>query len=129
MQRQDFVYIADSHNNHHGSYKAEKGQLLSQFADAINRIAAHENYEVVDLYYKSGMNLKNLVKFKRMKDSVSGRYKNYKYPDFVGRKFNPDADEYPYPSDAINNTFDGLHPSDKGNQVIADMLVKVMAKY
>ncbi|MDP9078949.1 MAG: SGNH/GDSL hydrolase family protein [Bacteroidota bacterium] len=126
MRRQDFVYVADNHNNAFGSYKAKNGQMLSQFADAVKQIGAYEHYSVVDLYYKSGMKLKNMVKFKHLKDPATGRYKNYKYPGFEGVPFNPDADEYPYPPEAINYTFDGLHPSDKGNQVIADMLVKVL---
>jgi lysophospholipase L1-like esterase len=126
MQRQDFVYVADSHNNAYGSYKAKNGQMLSQFADAVNAIGKHGDYKVVDLYYKSGLNLKNLIKFKRLKDTVTGQYKDYKYPDFVGIPFNPDKDDYPYPLQAINNTYDGLHPSDKGYQVIADMLIKVL---
>jgi lysophospholipase L1-like esterase len=128
MQRQDFVYIADSHNNAKGSYKAKNGQMLSQFADAVKMIGKYEHYKVIDLFYKSGMNLKNLVKFKRLKDSVTGQYKNYKYPDFEELPFNPDADEYPYPLAAINNTYDGLHPSDKGFQTIADMLIKLLKR-
>ena len=126
MQRQDFVYVGDSHNNAYGSYKPKNGQMLSQFADAVKAIGKHGDYKVVDLYYKSGLNLKNLVKFKRLKDPATGQYRNYKYPDFVGVPFDPDKDDYPYPVQAIDNTFDGLHPSDKGCQVIADMLVKVL---
>jgi lysophospholipase L1-like esterase len=129
MQRVDFVYINDMKNNAYGSYKQKNGQSLAQFADAINDIGKHENFEVVDLYNKSGMTLDKLVKFKRLKDPKTGEYKNYPYPDFIDIPFNPSTDEYPYPVDAINMTFDGLHPSDKGNQVIADMLIKVMKKY
>jgi lysophospholipase L1-like esterase len=29
----------------------------------------------------------------------------------------------------IDMTYDGLHPSDKGYAIIADMLVKVLKKY
>jgi lysophospholipase L1-like esterase len=126
MQRQDFVYINDPHNNAYGSYKAKNNQTLDQFADAVLKIGKYEHYSVVNLYYKSGMKLKNLVKFKRLKDSVSGEYINYKYPHFENVSFNPDKDDYPYPLAAVNFTYDGLHPSDKGCQVIADMLVKAM---
>jgi len=126
MPRQDFVYVRDSHNNAYGSYKPKSRQMLSQFADAVKIIGQHDNYKIVDLYYKSGLNLTNLIKFKRLKDTVTGKYKNYKYPDFVGMPFNPDKDDYPYPLQAIDNTYDGLHPSDKGCRVIADMLVKVL---
>nr|WP_294873307.1 SGNH/GDSL hydrolase family protein [uncultured Pedobacter sp.] len=129
MQRVDFVYIANSHNNAWGSYKEKKGQMLSQFADAVNEIGRHEHYKVVDLYNKSGMQLKTLVKYKRLKNPETGSYKNYSYPDFKDIPFNPDTDEYPYPIEASDNTFDGLHPSDKGYQIIAEMLVKIMKKY
>ena len=84
---------------------------------------------MVDLYHKSGMNLKNLVKYKRLKDPATGLYKNYPYPDFIDVPFNPDTDEYPYPADAIDMTYDGLHPSDKGYGVISKMLIKTMKKF
>jgi len=124
-----FVYINDAKNNAWGSYKVKNGQLLSQFADAIIAIGEYEHCEVVDLYYKSGITLTNLVNFKRLKDPHTGNYKNYHYPEFIGIPFNPGTDEYPYPSEAINMSYDGLHPSDKGFAVIAKMLVKIMRKY
>jgi lysophospholipase L1-like esterase len=65
-----------------------------------------------------------MVNFKRLKDPNTGEYKAYKYPDYVGIPFNPDTDEYPYPVEAINMTYDGLHPSDKGNEIIAEVLIK-----
>jgi lysophospholipase L1-like esterase len=128
MQRSDFVYIADKKNNAYGSYKDKNGQSLAQFVDAVNAIGKLEHFEVVDLYNKSGMTVKKLVKFKRLKDPATGEYKDYKYPDYTTIPFNPATDEYPYPPEAVNLTFDGLHPSDKGYQVIADMLVKVFKK-
>lgn len=129
MQRVDFVYQGDMHNNAYGSYKSKNGQLLAQFAEAINAIGKAENFAVVDLYNKSRMTLKNLVKYKRLKDTATGEYKNYTYPDFIDVPFNPSTDEYPYPADAIDITYDGLHPSDKGYAIIADMLVKILKKY
>ena len=129
MQRVDFVYINDFKNNAYGSYKNKNGQSLAQLADAINSIGAYEKFKVVDLYNKSGMTLQNLVKYKRLKDPQTGNYKNYTYPEFIGVPFNPATDEYPYPVDAIDNTYDGLHPSDKGYEIIVDMLVKIMKKY
>lgn len=129
MQRLDFVYINDMKNNAWGSYKAKNNQMLSQFADAIIAIAKYEHFDLVDLYYKSSMNYKNLVNYKRLKDPKTGVYKNYTWPGFIDIPFNPATDEYPYPVDAVNMTYDGLHPSDKGFSVIADMLVKIMKKY
>lgn len=128
MQRVDFVYIRNMKNKAWGSYKDKKGQSLEQFAEAIKAIAKQEQLKVVDLYHKKGMTLKNMVKFKRLKDTTTGSYRNYPYPDFINIPFDPATDEYPYPVEAIDVTFDGLHPSDKGNKMIADMLVKVMKK-
>lgn len=129
MQRGDFVYINNMKNNAWGSYKEKNEQKLEQVVNAINSIGEQEHFKVVDLYHKSGINLKNMVKYKRLKDATTGEYKNYTYPSYIGIPFNPEKDEYPYPKEAIDMTYDGLHPSDKGYQVIADMLVKIMKKY
>jgi lysophospholipase L1-like esterase len=123
MQRSDFVYIADADNNAYGCYRAKNGQTLSQFADAVKEIANYEHLSVIDLYYKSGMTVENVVKFKRVKDTANGAYRNFIYPDYIGIPFHPGTDEYPYPVDAIGFTYDGLHQSDKGNRVIADMII------
>jgi len=129
MQRVDFVYLADMKNNAYGSYKDKNGQSLSRFADAINAIGKYEHFQVVDLYNKSGMTLGKLVKYKRLKDPQTGKYRNYSYPAFINIPFNPETDEYPYPSEAIGFTYDGLHPSDRGYAIIANMLVEIMKKY
>lgn len=129
MQRADFVYINNPKNNAYGSYKEKNGQLLEQFANAIDSIGKYEGFTVVDLFHQKGMDVKDLVKYKRLKDPQTGAYKNYSYPEFINIPFNPETDEYPYPPDAINVTYDGLHPLDKGFDVIAKMLVKIMKKY
>lgn len=129
MQRGDFVYVKDYKNNAYGSYKENKGHYLWEYADVVKNIARFENFKLVDLYYKSGITPENIVKFKRLRDPQTGEYKKYTYPDYITHPFNPATDEYPYPPDAINFTYDGLHPSDKGLAVIARMLVKVMKKY
>ena len=128
LQRGDFVYIANFKNNAYGSYKAKTAQELAQFAEAINQIGQFEGFEVIDLFNKSGITPKKMVKFKRLKDPKTGEYKNFKYPDYLDIPFNPATDEYPYPAEASNMTYDGLHPSDKGNKVIAKLLVKQLKK-
>jgi lysophospholipase L1-like esterase len=128
MPRVDFVSIANAKNNAYGSYKDKNGQSLAAFADAVKAIGKHEKLRVVDLYYKSGMTLENLVKFKRLKDPATGEYKNYPYPSFINVRFNPETDEYPYPPEAIDMTYDGLHPSDKGYAVISRMVTDVLKK-
>jgi len=124
MQRGDFVYINSYKNNAFGSYKPKNVQTLEQFANAVVEIGKKEKISVVDLYHDSGINLDNMVRFKRLKDPQSGAYKDFKYPDYIDVPFNPEADEYPYPEQSIDMTYDGLHPSDKGYEVIAEMLIK-----
>ena len=127
MQRGDFVYINDMKNNAFGSYRDKNGQTLQQVAQAIEDIGKYEKIPVVDLYNDSGITLNNMVAFKRLKDPATGVLRDYKYPDYVGVPFNPDTDEYPYPKEAIDMTYDGLHPSDKGYIIIADMLEKLLS--
>ncbi|MEP7257628.1 MAG: SGNH/GDSL hydrolase family protein [Flavitalea sp.] len=129
MQRVDFVYINDVKNIAYGSYKEKNGQTLEQFANAIRLIGKQEHFAVVDLFHTPGMDLKNLVKYKRLKDPATGAYKKYVYPDFINIPFNPETDEYPYPVEAGDITFDGLHPTDKGYNIISGLLVRLMKKY
>ncbi len=128
MQRGDFVYINGMTNNAYGSYREKAGQRLDQFADAVVAIAEHEMLQAIDLFHHSGMTMENLVKYKRLRDPQTGEYKNFTYPEYVDIPFNPGTDEYPYPPDAIGMTYDGLHPSDKGYEVIARMLVSALNK-
>lgn len=124
LQRNDFVYINNFKNNAYGSYKKKNDQSLEQVANAIAAIAAHEKFPVVDLYHDKELRMERLVKFKRLKDPASGQYRNYKYPESTNIPFNPEADEYPYPEEAADLTYDGLHPSGAGNAVIAKRLQK-----
>jgi lysophospholipase L1-like esterase len=128
MQRGDFVYVNDFKNNAHGSYKPKNGQWLAQFAEAIADIGHHEGLDVIDLYHKRSLSIEKMTHFKRLKDPQTGQYRQFKYPITNDIPFDPVADEYPYPVEASQMTFDGLHPSDEGYKVIAKMLVKVMKK-
>ncbi|MHA4894854.1 SGNH/GDSL hydrolase family protein [Pedobacter sp. PWIIR3] len=127
MQRSDFVYLTDKNNTAWGSYKDKNGQSLASFADAVIDIAKTEGFGIVDLYHKKGLAVKDLVLFKRLKEPGTGQYRDYSYPEFISIPFNA-ADEYPYPVEAMAMTYDGLHPSDKGNELISKMLVKVLKK-
>ncbi|MBA4167146.1 MAG: SGNH/GDSL hydrolase family protein [Chitinophagaceae bacterium] len=129
MQRVDFVYVNGMSNNAYGSYKQKNGQWLEQFANAVNAIGKYVHIPVVDLFHTKGMGLKDLVKFKRLRDPRTGEYKNYRYPNFIGVPLNIESDEYPYPAEAADVTYDGLHPSDKGFKIIAGKLVKIMKKF
>lgn len=128
MQRTDFVYVLNSKNNAWGSYKPKAGQDLERFAEAVKSIGKLENYPVIDLFHAKGMDCKVLMKFKRVKDPQTGQYRDLTYPDYTTIPFHPDTDEYPYPVSAIGVTFDGLHPSDEGNAMIADKIVRVFRK-
>jgi len=128
MQRTDFVYIADARNNAYGCYKPKNGQELAQFAAAVKRIGEYEHCTVIDLYIHSGITIENAVKFKRLKDTVTGIYQNFTYPNYISIPFHPGEDEYPYPVEAIGYTYDGLHPSDAGYRVIADMIMEEFKK-
>jgi lysophospholipase L1-like esterase len=129
MQRTDFVYIGDMRNNAYGSYKAKNNQTLAQVVEAIINIGAVEKIKVIDLYHANNMGIKHLVNFKRLKNPETGAYKDYRYPDYINIPFNPQTDAYPYPPEAVNITFDGLHPSDKGNAIIAGKLADVFKGY
>ena len=129
MQRTDFVSIGDANNNAYGSYKEKNGQSLEQFAGAVDSIGHAEGFDVLDLYHKKGMEINHLVKFKYLKDPQTGQYKRYLYPEYLKIPFHPGVDEYPYPPEAIDMTYDGLHPSDKGYAAISKALVAIMKKY
>lgn len=124
MQRGDFVYIGGAKNNAWGSYKKKNGQDLEDFADAVKAIGKSTGIPVVDLYHEARLSVRNAVKFKRLKDPQTGAYKDYTYPDYMNIPFNPESDDYPYPKEAMDMTYDGLHPSDKGSAVIAEMVSK-----
>lgn len=128
MQRADFVYILGHSNNAYGSYKPKNGQYLEAFANAIYSIGQFERIPVIDLYHDRSLKIEKLVKFKRLKNPYSGLYVNYTYPESIGVPFDPKTDEYPYPKAAISMTYDGLHPSDKGDSIIANNIIKIFRK-
>ena len=128
MKRVDFVYINNYKNNALGSYRDKNGQSLESFSALLKAIAQLEGMELVDLYHQKGMDHADLVKFKRLKNPVTGEYKNYPYPDFIDIPFDPEKDDYPYPVESIDVTYDGLHPSDKGYRIIAKELVPIFRK-
>ena len=124
LQRGDFVYINSFKNNAFGSYKDKKNQSLERIVNVLFEIAEFEKLAYLDLYHHKKLRIKNLVKFKRLKNPVTNQYQNYKYPEYIQIPFLPETDEYPYPLNAIAMTYDGLHPSDKGNALIAKLLAR-----
>lgn len=126
MQRVDFIHYSNMKNHAWGSYKEKNGQWLEQFANAVDSIGQFEHLAVVDLYHTKKLSHKHLIHFKRLKDPATGLYRDYKWPDFKDIPFNPETDNYPYPKESIDMTYDGLHPSDAGYRVIAKKLKKVL---
>jgi lysophospholipase L1-like esterase len=129
MQRVDFVQVDNLNNNAWGSYREKNGQTLAAFASAIREIGKYENFDVIDLYNDPELKIESLIKFKRLKDPATGEYKNYTYPSFIDIPFNPETDEYPYPIEAMDMTYDGLHPSDKGYEIIVKRLIDKIKEY
>ena len=128
LQRGDFVYIANFKNNAFGSYKFKNNQSLERIVNVLSEIAELEKLVYLDLYHHKKLKIKNLVKLKRLKNPATNQYQNYKYPEYINIPFLPETDEYPYPLKAIAMTYDGLHPSDKGNALIAKLLAKKIQK-
>lgn len=127
MPRTDFVYINRPENHAWGAYRPNRnGQSLEAFADTIAAIGRLEGLRVLDLYHHPKLPVNKLVKFKWLKDTVSGQYRKYRFPAYTGIPYNPDIDEYPYPESAIGLTYDGLHPSDAGYRIIAKELLRIL---
>ncbi|MGJ7031590.1 SGNH/GDSL hydrolase family protein [Niabella hirudinis] len=126
MKRTDFVYLFNQKNTAWGSYREKNGQTLGQVAAAVVNVGQLAHIPVIDLYNDKKLGEKKLVHFKRLKNPQTRAYQNYAYPGFQKIPFNPETDEYPYPEAAIYLTYDGLHPSDKGNEIIASRIAAVL---
>ena len=92
---------------------------MSVLASQLLEACRLEGITTVDLNRKSGFNQESVIRFKRVKKD--GIYQNLPYPEYIGLPFDPGADEYPYLPEAASLTYDGLHPTDRGNQIIADL--------
>ena len=44
------------------------------------------------------------------------------------KPYDPVQDPYPYPLEAVWLTYDGLHPSDEGCEILADILADAIKK-
>jgi hypothetical protein len=127
--RGDFVYINNPKNNAYGSYKSKDGQTLEEVAAAISDIGHREGLRVLDLYHDARLAVPHTVRFKRLKDPSTQSYRNYTWPDYTTIPFDPATDDYPYPPEAADMTYDGLHPSDKGNAEIALRLSAILKHF
>lgn len=126
VERGDFVYINDYHNHAPGSYKALGNQVLSQVAQKIFTCVRGENIHTVDLNTLCGFNQENVIKFKRVR--TKDGFKDLAFPEYIDILYNPEEDGYPYPIESMALTYDGLHPSDEGSAIIADIVQKAITK-
>lgn len=126
VERADFICILDTLNQAQGSYAPEAGRRLSEISDAIYQCAVNAGIPAFDLHKECGFTQENVIHFKRLKKD--GEYQNLPYPDYVGVAYNPETDEYPYPMEAVALTYDGLHPSDEGNEILAELIAKELKK-
>ena len=122
VERADFVYILDPFNNARGSYAPENGVRLEDLSRKILSAYAALGAETLDLWTLSGFTQEKLVRFKRVRGN--GGYEDLPYPDYVGIPYDPGTDEYPYPPEAIALTYDGLHPSDEGAEILAGLFAE-----
>lgn len=130
VERTDFVYVLDQTHVDHGSYRPVAGQTLAQVADAIFTCVHGKGVYPIDLHARSGFTPANAVRFARRK--VKGRTVSLPFPEYLSVPFDPVHDEYPYPKEAIGMTYDGLHPSDTGAEILAgilaDEIIRVMGR-
>lgn len=120
VERTDFVYVGDATNNAQGSYAPVRGLWLHEVAAAIYRNCRQAGFDCIDLHTECGFTVDNAVKFKHVRTPEG--YRDLAWPDYQEYAFNPGKDEYPYPIECAGRTYDGLHPSDEGNEIIADIL-------
>ena len=122
VERADFVYLLDLENNAQGSYAPENGVYLSDIAHAILKCCETEGIHTVNCHDLSGFTQENVVRFKRVRHG--DQIVDLSYPDYIGIPFNPEEDPYPYPPEAAWMTYDGLHPSDAGCEILARLFAE-----
>lgn len=124
IERSRFVYCFDQSNTALDSSAPWRGQRLSEVADAIMSLAKWEEGVIpVDIHKETGITPENAVNF------LLYRGKKLSFPEIhaLPLKFTFDP-AFPYPKEAENFTFDGLHPSPKGCKAIAGVLAKAIKK-
>ncbi len=126
IERGDFVYLLDYSNFAKGSYEPHHGIELKQISDAIFYQARESGVVNVNTHDLCGISCYNAVKFKRC--LIDGKVLDLPYPNYTAIPFDPEDELYPYPPDAIDMTYDGLHPSDKGSQAIAEVIARAIAE-
>ena len=122
VERTDFVYLLDPENNARGSYAPEQGLSLSLLSKEILRCCEIEGIATVNCHDLSGFTPENAVRFRRVRRG--DHTEDLSYPDYIGMPFSPGNDPYPYPPEAAWMTYDGLHPTDAGCEILAELFAE-----
>ncbi len=126
VERTDFVYLLDPENNARGSYAQEKGLALSVLSAEILKCCELEGVATVNCHDMSGFTPENAVRFRRVRRG--NHTEDLPYPDYIGVPFSPRNDPYPYPPEAAWMTYDGLHPTDEGCEILACLFAEQIRK-
>lgn len=118
VERSDFACVSDPYNYAQGSYAPIQGVMLEKIADTIFSKAKENSVINVDTHGKSGFTCYNAVKFRRC--VIDGNTVDLPYPNYTQADYDPECGIYPYPPEAMDMTYDGLHPSDKGSEALAN---------
>ena len=127
VERGDYVSINDPFIFAKGSYEPKNGRTMNDIANAIFSSAREENVININTHDKAGFTCFNAVKFKRC--YLHGKLVDLPYPNYRQGLYDPEAGVYPYPKEAANMTFDGLHPSDLGAEKLSEIIFEGMRNY
>ena len=124
VERGLFVYQFDYYNNALDSTHEKLGKRISDYAKLYKKMEdPTKGIFYVDTHGLAGFTPENAVLF--MRKTHGGKTEDLPFEVFHNEKFDPlDFDEYPYPLEAENMTYDGLHPSERGGQKIAEVFAQ-----
>lgn len=125
-ERGRFVYIFGYDNNALGSdFPNDNGVMLSEYADAIKECASiYPDVCLVNLHDETGFKPDNMMNFFLIKEK--GELKKLDYKEYRDYPISKSLEVYPYPIESVALGSDGLHPSDKGYEIIASIFARVI---
>lgn len=126
VERAHFVYARDQFHDALDSTHRKKFGYLRDYASAIMTSIEGENVVTVDAHRLTGITVGNAVRFMRVL-TKEGTIRDLVYPEYCEWTYDPHG-PYPYPKEAWDMTYDGLHPSDKGAERIAEVLADSIVK-
>lgn len=124
IERGHFVYQFDINNTAYDSTHKTKYGYLRDYAGMILSLAHYDPLIVpVDTHDLSGFRPDNAVKYMLLNGQKVGFGIIQQLP--LTQRF----DAYPYPVGSEDYTYDGLHPSEKGSEALAEVLSSAINKY